>query len=213
MKVNLSNVMKKMGYIKTGNKRACDFLTRLIDTKQIAENEYEITGEKEVRGKKTMYPLVLITSECADRLLAYSSVPEQSPPIKVTPPPEQPQEITNPSESRCVKCKYRQFYNMIQASEESINIGVFTRLLMQNGIDVSEKKMFDYLRDNGWLEEVGGIRNVPTVKAITGGYLEFKEVAIQTSNNNIHISFTPKITGKGQVYFAKLWGDETYLPY
>lgn len=100
------------------------------------------------------------------------------------------------------------FAKSVKASEDCINVSMMARILFMNGVDTSERKLFTWLRDNGWLEEVGGIKNVPTMKALENGYMAFNECAVTTNVGKVHLSFTPKITGKGQEYFTQYFlGD------
>lgn len=101
------------------------------------------------------------------------------------------------------------FAKSVKASEDCINVSMMARILFMNGIDTSERKLFTWLRENGWLEEVGGIKNVPTMKALENGYMVFNECAVTTNVGKVHLSFTPKITGKGQEYFTQYFlGDD-----
>ena len=101
------------------------------------------------------------------------------------------------------------FAKSVKASEDCINVSMMARILFMNGVDTSERKLFTWLRDNGWLEEVGGIKNVPTMKALENGYMAFNECAVTTNVGKVHLSFTPKITGKGQEYFTQYFlGDD-----
>lgn len=101
------------------------------------------------------------------------------------------------------------FAKSVKASEDCINVSMMARILFMNGVDTSERKLFTWLRDNGWLEEVGGIKNVPTMKALENGYMVFNECAVTTNVGKVHLSFTPKITGKGQEYFTQYFlGDD-----
>ena len=224
--IKMRDCMKAMGYRCYNNSDAYRLALLLQDKGVVNENDMKIDGMPAKNHQKTYYPNVYITEEFADKLekvgklnsnmsneeiVAKFSVPSTPPTTVATPPTTvvTPPTVSYDSDYH----KYKAFYNMVQCSEDTINIGIFARLLMQNGVDISEKKLFDYLRNNGYLEEVGDFRNVPTEKAISEGYLEFKEVVIKTNSGKVHISFTPKVTGKGQIYFAKMFGDETWLPY
>lgn len=100
------------------------------------------------------------------------------------------------------------FAKSVKASEDCINVGMMARILLMNGIDTSERKLFAWLRENGWIEDVDGYKNIPTEKAIESGYMKFNECAITTNVGRVHISFTPKITGVGQEYFTDVFLGE-----
>ena len=81
-------------------------------------------------------------------------------------------------------------------------------ILFMNGVDTSERKLFAWLRENGWIEDVENYKNIPTEKALEKGYMKFNECAVTTNAGRVHISFTPKITGEGQEYFTDVFlGD------
>lgn len=94
------------------------------------------------------------------------------------------------------------FADAITASNTSILIREFAKILKQNGVDMGEKKLFEWLRENGYLiKRLGSDYNTPTQKSMELGLFEIKETPIHRSSGTISISRTPKITGKGQAYF------------
>ena len=94
------------------------------------------------------------------------------------------------------------FADSIQASHTSILIGEFAKILKQNGIDVGQKRLFEWLRDNGYLiKRKGSDYNSPTQKSMELGLFEIKETPIHHNSGEISINRTSKITGKGQAYF------------
>lgn len=81
-------------------------------------------------------------------------------------------------------------------------------VLRQNGVEIGEKKLFKLLRMNGYLCSKGELHNCPTQRAMDMGLFEIKETAITTSDGSVILRRTPKVTGKGQVYFInKFKGD------
>lgn len=101
------------------------------------------------------------------------------------------------------------FANAVSASQTSILIGDFAKLLRQNGRHIGQNRLFTWLRDNGFLiSRKGNSWNMPTQRSMDMGLFEIKETTISHADGHITISKTPKITGKGQVYFmAKLLGE------
>ncbi|WBF54873.1 phage antirepressor KilAC domain-containing protein [Lysinibacillus sp. JK80] len=94
------------------------------------------------------------------------------------------------------------FAEAIQASHTSILIGDFAKILKQNGVDVGQKRLFEWLRENGYLiKRKGSDFNSPTQKSMELGLFEIKETPIHHTSGEISISRTTKITGKGQAYF------------
>lgn len=94
------------------------------------------------------------------------------------------------------------FADAVSTSHTSILIGELAKLLKQNGVDTGEKRLFSWLRENGYLiKRKGSDYNMPTQKSMEQGLFEIKETSINHSNGHISISKTPKVTGKGQQYF------------
>ncbi len=88
------------------------------------------------------------------------------------------------------------------ASQTSILVGELSKLLKQNGVDIGGKRLFGWLRDNGFLiKRKGTDWNMPTQYSMERGLFEIKETTINHSDGHISISKTPKVTGKGQQYF------------
>ena len=94
------------------------------------------------------------------------------------------------------------FADAVSASQSSILIGELAKLLKQNGVDVGQNRLFNYLRDNGYLvKRHGSDRNMPTQKSMELGLFEIKEHNHINSNGVNATTKTPKVTGKGQQYF------------
>lgn len=95
------------------------------------------------------------------------------------------------------------FANAVSASHTSILVGEFAKLMRQNGVDLGQNRMFAWLRENGYLiNRKGSDKNMPTQKSMELGLFEIKETTINHADGHISINKTPKITGKGQLYFA-----------
>lgn len=98
------------------------------------------------------------------------------------------------------------FAESVEAAKTSILIGELAKLLKQNGINIGQNRLFEWLRNNGYLiKRQGSDYNMPTQRAMELGLFEIKETTITHSDGHIHVSKTPKITGKGQVYFVNLF--------
>lgn len=88
----------------------------------------------------------------------------------------------------------------------SILVGDFAKILKSNGIDIGPRRLFAWLREHGWLIKVKGSSwNMPTQKAMDLHLFEVKETTISHSDGHTTINKTPKMTGKGQTYFVKLF--------
>lgn len=95
------------------------------------------------------------------------------------------------------------FANAVSASHTSMLVGEFAKLMRQNGVNMGQNRMFVWLRENGYLiNRKGSDKNMPTQKSMELGLFEIKETTINHSDGHISINKTPKITGKGQLYFA-----------
>ena len=89
----------------------------------------------------------------------------------------------------------------VSASNTSILIGELAKLLKQNGIETGQRRLFTWMRDNGYLIKSGSSKNMPTQKSMELGLLEIKEGSyINGAGVNVTTK-TPKVTGKGQQYF------------
>ena len=98
------------------------------------------------------------------------------------------------------------FADSVSASSTSILVGEMAKILKQNGVDIGGKRFFEWLRSNGYLITRDAIdRNMPSQRSMNLGLFEIKETAITNSDGKVSIAKTPKITGKGQLYFLNLF--------
>ena len=94
------------------------------------------------------------------------------------------------------------FADAVSVSETSVLVGELAKMIKQNGINIGAKRLFEYLRENGYLiKRKGTDYNMPTQKSMELGVFKIKETSITHSDGSVQISKTPKVTGKGQVYF------------
>ena len=93
------------------------------------------------------------------------------------------------------------FADAVSASDGTCLIGELAKMLRQNGVDVGQNRLFEWLRRDGYLGTIGQNRNVPTQRAMEMGLFRIKETAITHSDGHVTINRTPKVTGKGQRYF------------
>ena len=98
------------------------------------------------------------------------------------------------------------FAGAVETSKSSILIGELAKILKQNGIKIGPIRLFDWMRQNGYLiRRNGSDYNMPTQRAMEMGLFEIKETSIVHADGHTSISKTPKVTGKGQVYFVNLF--------
>lgn len=101
------------------------------------------------------------------------------------------------------------FANAVSVSNTSILVGELAKLLRQNGVNMGQNRLFDWMRKNGYLiSRKGSDYNMPTQRSMERGWFEIKETTISHSNGNTSISKTVKVTGKGQIYFINLFSHE-----
>lgn len=93
------------------------------------------------------------------------------------------------------------FADAVAASDGTCLIGELAKMLRQNGLDIGQNRLFEILRQDGYLGKTGSNRNVPTQKAMDLGLFRIKETAITHSDGHVTINRTAKVTGKGQTYF------------
>ena len=104
------------------------------------------------------------------------------------------------------------FANAVSASHTSILIGDLAKLIKQNGIEMGQKRLFEWMRENGYLiKRKGTDWNMPTQKSMEMGLFEVKESTVNNPDGSVRINRTTKVTGKGQQYFINkfLGADQT----
>ena len=95
------------------------------------------------------------------------------------------------------------FADSVSASHTSILVGDLAKLIKQNGVDIGARRLFKWLREKGYLiKRKGTDWNMPTQKSMDLELFEVKETVISHSDGHTSINKTPKVTGKGQVYFV-----------
>ena len=94
------------------------------------------------------------------------------------------------------------FADAVSASKTSILVGELAKVLNANGIDIGQKRLFAWLRDNHYLMQKGESYNLPTQKSMDLGLMEIKKSTVNNADGSIRTVTTTKITGKGQIYFV-----------
>lgn len=94
------------------------------------------------------------------------------------------------------------FAQAVETAKTSILIGDLAKILKQNGIQTGQKRLFEQLRQEGYLMKDGQSRNMPTQRAMEMGLFEVKESTVNNPNGSIRVTKTTKVTGKGQTYFV-----------
>jgi anti-repressor protein len=103
------------------------------------------------------------------------------------------------------------FADAVETAKTSILVGELAKLLRQNGVKIGQNRLFEWLRQNGYLiARAGHDHNMPTQYSMERGLMEIKERTINNPDGSTYITRTPKITGKGQRYFInKFLGGES----
>lgn len=95
------------------------------------------------------------------------------------------------------------FADSVSSSKTSILVGELAKMIKQNGHDIGQNRLFQWLRENNYLiSRNGNDFNMPTQKSMNLGLFEIKETSITHADGHISVSKTPKVTGKGQIYFV-----------
>lgn len=100
------------------------------------------------------------------------------------------------------------FADSVSASHTSILVGDLAKLIKQNGVDIGARRLFKWLREKGYLIKRNGTDwNMPTQKSMDLELFEVKETVVSHSDGHTSINKTPKVTGKGQIYFVNKFLD------
>lgn len=94
------------------------------------------------------------------------------------------------------------FADSVASSTSSILVGQLAALIRQNGVDIGQNRLFEWMRGRGYLVSSGSRRNSPTQKSLDMGLFEVKERAINNPDGSVRLTLTTKVTGKGQIYFV-----------
>lgn len=96
------------------------------------------------------------------------------------------------------------FADAVSASKKSILVGELSKLLCQNGVQIGQNRLFVWMRERGYLikDPKRSDYNMPTQRAVEQGLFEIKETTVVHSDGHTSINKTPKVTGKGQIYFV-----------
>jgi anti-repressor protein len=94
------------------------------------------------------------------------------------------------------------FADAVSTSHTSILIGDLAKLICQNGVQIGQKRLFEWMRKNNFLIKSGSSRNMPMQRYVEQGLFEIKESNVQNPDGSVRITKTTKVTGKGQIYFV-----------
>ena len=98
------------------------------------------------------------------------------------------------------------FADAVSTSHTSILVGEMAKLIKQNGVNIGQNRLFEFLRSNGYLiSRSGSDYNMPTQRSMERGWFKIKERTISEPNGSVSIKKTTMVTGKGQQYFVNLF--------
>ena len=94
------------------------------------------------------------------------------------------------------------FADAVSTSNDSILVGQLAKLIKQNGCNIGQNRLFAWMRENEFLCIKGDNYNMPTQKAMERGLFEIKERTVNNPDGSVRTTRTPKVTGKGQIFFV-----------
>lgn len=103
------------------------------------------------------------------------------------------------------------FADAVATSHTSILIGDLAKLICQNGYQIGQKRLFEWLRENNFLIKCGSSKNMPQQRYVEQGLFEVKESNVQNPDGSVRITRTTKVTGKGQIYFVNKFLNRGYF--
>lgn len=101
------------------------------------------------------------------------------------------------------------FADAVGASDNTCLVGELAKMLRQNGVDIGANRLFERLRNEGFLGKYGSNYNVPTQRSMELGLFRIKEATIRHPDGHVTLRRTPKCTGKGQCYFMKRYASQS----
>lgn len=101
------------------------------------------------------------------------------------------------------------FADSVASSKQSILIGDLAKLIFQNGHQIGQKRLFQWMRDNGYLIKSGSSYNMPMQRYVEQGLFEVKESTVNNPDGSVRLTRTTKVTGRGQIYFINKFVKES----
>jgi anti-repressor protein len=104
------------------------------------------------------------------------------------------------------------FASAVETSDSSILVGELAKILKQNGVEIGQKRLFEWLREKGYLiRKKGEEFNNPTQRSMELGLFEITKRTINNPDGSVRVTRTPKVTGKGQIYFVNKFLKEEVI--
>jgi anti-repressor protein len=154
-----------------------------------------ITDKKDETPEELMARVVIMANETlARRQIRISQLEEEN--------SKQAVQIESQKKQIEIQAPKALFADAVATSERSVLVSELAKIITQNGIEIGQNRMFEWLRKNGYLLKKGDYYNQPSQKAMESGLFELKKTTIVKPNGDVITSTTPKITGYGQIYFV-----------
>lgn len=208
----MRNISHYVDVISTNAKlRSLDFFIErdYIDKKGESRKRYDITkkGCEMVANKLTGEKGILFTAEYVERFNQMEEADRQPKELTgrelMAKALLEAQAVLAEKDKRIEEMRPKEiFADAVTASKTSILVGGLAKLIKQQGIDIGQKRLFAWMRENGFLIKSGTEKNMPTQRAMDMKLFEVKEGSFVDGNGVNRITRTTKVTGKGQVYFV-----------
>lgn len=208
----MRNISHYVDVISTNAKlRSLDFFIErdYIDKKGESRKRYDITkkGCEMVANKLTGEKGILFTAEYVERFNQMEEADRQPKELTgrelMAKALLEAQAVLAEKDKRIEEMRPKEiFADAVSASKTSILVGGLAKLIKQQGIDIGQKRLFAWMRENGFLIKSGTKKNMPTQRAMDMKLFEVKEGSFVDGNGVNRITRTTKVTGKGQVYFV-----------
>lgn len=208
----MRNISHYVDVISTNAKlRSLDFFIErdYIDKKGESRKRYDITkkGCEMVANKLTGEKGILFTAEYVERFNQMEEADRQSKELTgrelMAKALLEAQAVLAEKDKRIEEMRPKEiFADAVSASKTSVLVRDLAKVIKQNGVDIGQNRLFDWLRENGYLIKGGSDRNMPTQRAMNMKLFEIK-VGTHTNGDGVNVTTrTTKVTGKGQVYFV-----------
>lgn len=208
----MRNISHYVDVISTNAKlRSLDFFIErdYIDKKGESRKRYDITkkGCEMVANKLTGEKGILFTAEYVERFNQMEEADRQPKELTgrelMAKALLEAQAVLAEKDKRIEEMRPKEiFADAVSASKTSVLVRDLAKVIKQNGVDIGQNRLFDWLRENGYLIKSGSDRNMPTQRAMNMKLFEIK-VGTHTNGDGVNVTTrTTKVTGKGQVYFV-----------
>ena len=186
--------MQSMSYVTESGLYALIFGSKMPAAKEFKR---WVTSEVLPAIRKSGGYMVSRENESAEDLMARDLLVAQETLSRASQENKQLKERVEVAESKA------SFAEAVEASTNTILIAELSKILQQNGVNIGQNRLFDWMRTNGYLCSNPAYYNQPTQKAMQQGLFEVTKHIVQKPNGTSIVTSTPRVTGKGQIFFMK----------